>query len=291
MKVFIVGASGLVGSNCLRHFKAQGIEALGSYKSFEQAGLVYFDTLNPEDPRNFNITAWQPDVFVHCGALTHVDYCETHEHESYEQTVRSTKNLIALANHCKARLVYLSTDYVFDGKDGPYCEDAPTNPLSVYGRHKLEAEQAVLNEVAKPIVLRVTNIYGEEVRGKNFVARIISQCIEKKKLILKLPIDQYANPTQAADIARALFLLLRDSHEGVFNISGTDYMNRVSLALRVLKYFPDADYELAAVTTEALHQPALRPLLGGFINQKFSKLYPDFLFSTLDDFLLEQTRK
>jgi len=285
MKVFIVGASGLVGSNCLRHFREQGWEVMGSYFSFEQDGLVYFNTLDPEHPQNFDIVGWNPDVIVHCGALTHVDYCETHADESYAQTVQSTKNLIHIANACGARMVYLGTDYVFDGKSGPYTEDAPVAPLSVYGRHKLEAEERVLAEVPRSLVLRVTNVYGNEARGKNFVARIMQQCRDGVQLSLKLPYDQFANPTNAADIARAMFLLLRDGKSGIYNTGSTDYMNRVSLALRVLKYYPGAQYVLTPIDTETLQQPADRPLVGGFIMSKFLREYPDFLFSTVDDYL------
>lgn len=285
MKVFIVGASGLVGSNCLRHFQSQGWELRGSYRSYPQEGLVFFDSLTPDHPDNFNIQAWSPDVIVHCGALTHVDYCESNPDESYTQTVTSTHNLVALANSCHARFVYLSTDYVFDGAHGPYLEDASVAPLNVYGKHKLEAEQFVVKEALQPLVLRVTNVYGSEARGKNFVARIIAQCKEGTPLTLRLPYDQYANPTNAADIARAIFLLLRDGHDGIFHIGGTDYMNRVSLALRVLKYFPNAGYTLTPCSTEELKQAALRPLLGGFISKKFLDLYPDFLYSTVDDFM------
>jgi dTDP-4-dehydrorhamnose reductase len=291
MKLFIVGASGLVGSNCLRWFTAQGWDVLGSYRSFAQEGLVCYDTLNLDDAGNFDICGWKPDVIVHCGALTHVDYCESHEQESYTQTVQSTKNLVELAKSCDARFVYLSTDYVFDGTSGPYREDAPVAPLSVYGRHKLEAESLVLNEAPNPLVLRVTNVYGDEARGKNFIARIIAQCREGASLTLKLPYDQYANPTNAADIARAMHLLLRDGHSGLFHIGGTDYMNRVSLALRVLQYFPGARYELQALPTAALGQPAKRPLLGGFISLKFASLYPEFLFSTVDDYLQAQAKQ
>jgi dTDP-4-dehydrorhamnose reductase len=285
MRVFIVGASGLVGSNCLHHFTARGWEVTGSYFSYPQDGLVYYNTLEPAHELNFDIRGWQPDVIVHCGALTHVDYCEQHPEESYVQTVQSTKNLIGVATDCGARMVYLSTDYVFDGTAGPYSEDAPVAPLSVYGDHKLEAEQSVLGLAPRPLVLRVTNVYGDEARGKNFIARIIQQCKDGTKLTLKLPYDQYANPTNAADIARAMYLLLRDGQEGIYHIGGTDYMNRVSLALRVLKYFPGAVYDLQPISTEALQQPAKRPLLGGFINLKFATLYPDFLFSTVDDYL------
>src|SRR4051812_35708537 len=120
MKVFIAGASGLVGGNCLKHFTAQGWEVKGSYFSYEVPGTVFYNTLEPNDVNNFDVKAFAPDVIVHCGALTHVDYCETHEEESYQKTVQSTKNLIDLAKECNARFVYISTDYVFDGREGPY---------------------------------------------------------------------------------------------------------------------------------------------------------------------------
>ena len=285
MKVFISGASGLVGGNCLKHFTEQEWETVGSYFSFETDDTVFYDTLNPDHYMNFDVEAFKPDVIVHCGALTHVDYCEDHVQESYDKTVQSTINLIALAKTCNAKMVYISTDYVFDGKDGPYKEDGAINPLSVYARHKLEAEEKVLAEMPNSLVLRVTNVYGDELRGKNFVARIIDQCQNKKKLTLKLPYDQYASPANAWDIARAMFVLLRDGKKGVYNIGGTDYMNRVELALRVLSYFPTADYDLIPVSTAELNQPAARPLLGGFVKAKFSSEYPEFLFGNIDSYL------
>ncbi len=287
MKVFISGASGLVGSNCLKHFTEQGWDAIGSYYSFETDDTVFYDTLIPDHPMNFDITAFAPDVIVHCGALTHVDYCEAHEQESYEKTVQSTINLIAVAKECNARLVYLSTDYVFDGKDGPYKEDHPVNPISVYARHKLEAEQMVLKEIPNALVLRVTNVYGNELRGKNFVARIIDQCRNHQKLTLKLPYDQYASPSNAWDIARVMYLLLRDNKQGIYHVGGTDYLNRVELALRVLSYFPGAEYDLIPISTDEMKQPAARPLLGGFIKAKFSSEYPDFLFGNIDSYMKE----
>ena len=285
MKVFIVGASGLVGSNCMKHFTEQGWDVKGSYFSYEQPGTVFYNTLEPGHANNFDIVGWKPEVIVHCGAMTHVDYCETHEDESYQQTVQSTENLIEVGKQCGSKFVYISTDYVFDGKNGPYREDAPVNPLSVYARHKLEAERTSLNELKETLVLRVTNVYGNEARGKNFVARIIDQCKNKQKLTLKLPFDQYASPTNAWDIARAMFVLLRDGKTGIYHTGGTDYMNRVELALRVLSYFPEAEYDLIPISTEELKQPAARPLLGGFVKMKFSNEYPEFMFGNVDSYL------
>ncbi len=285
MRVFIAGASGLVGSNCMRHFSEQGWEVKGSYFSFPTENTVFYNTLEPAHPDNFDVAGWRPDVIVHCGALTHVDYCETHEEESYQKTVESTRNLLELAKRTTARFVYISTDYVFDGKAGPYTEDAPVNPLSVYARHKLEAEQMALNEPVNALVLRITNVYGDEVRGKNFIARIIDQCKNNQKLTLKLPYDQFATPTNAWDIARAMCVLLRDGKSGVYHICSSDFMNRVELALRVLEYFPQASYELIPVDTASLQQPAKRPLIGGFVKLKFASEYPDFLFGTVDSYL------
>ncbi len=285
MKVFIVGASGLVGSNCMKHFTEQGWDVKGSYFSYATDETVFYDTLDPDNKENYDIAAYAPDAIVHCGALTHVDHCETNPDESYTKTVQSTINLVALAKQCKARFVYISTDYVYDGKNGPYTEDAPVNPISVYGKHKLEAEQLSLNELSNTLVLRVTNVYGDEARGKNFVARIVDQCKKGQMLTLKLPYDQFASPTNAFDIARAMFVLLRDGKDGIYHIGSSDYMNRVELALRVLQYFPAAQYDLIPVSTEELKQPAARPLRGGFVRMKFSSEYPDLLFSNVDDYL------
>ncbi len=204
MKVFIAGASGLVGNNCLRHFTEQGWDVKGSYFSYATNGTVFYNTLDLADANNFDIISWKPDVIVHCGAMTHVDKCETEPEESYRQTVQSTINLISVAKQCGAKFVYISTDYVFDGKNGPYTEDAQVNPLSTYARHKLEAEQLAIREFDNTLVLRVTNVYGDEERGKNFIARIIDQCKNNQKLTLKLPYDQYASPANAWDIARVM---------------------------------------------------------------------------------------
>lgn len=288
MKVFIAGASGLVGSNCLKHFTEQGWDVRGSYFSYEVPGTVFYNTLDIQDANNFDVVSWKPDVIVHCGAMTHVDKCQTEPDESYKQTVQSTINLLAVAKQCGAKFVYISTDYVFDGVDGPYKETAPVNPLSVYARHKLEAEQLSLSELEHTLVLRVTNVYGDEARGKNFIARIIDQCKNNQKLTLKLPYDQYATPANAWDIARAMYLLLRDKKEGIYHIGSTDYLNRVELALRVLKYFPNAEYDLLPMSTSELNQPAARPLLGGFITLKFSSEYPTFLYSNVDDYMKQK---
>ena len=103
-----------------------------------------------------------------------------------------------------------------------------------------------------------------------------------------LPKDQYATPANAYDIARAMHLLLEHGHSGIFHIGGTDFMNRVELAQTVLQFFPEAKYQLTAITTESLNQPAKRPLIGGFVSKKFKDLFPEFLFGTVASFVAEK---
>lgn len=285
MKVFISGASGLLGGNSLRYFKEKGIDTIGSHFSYPVPGTVYFDSLNSHDPDSFDLVGFHPDVIVHCGALTHVDYCETHPEESYEKTVLSTQRLVEIATKINAKLVFISTDYVFDGQAGPYKEDCPENPINIYGRHKLEAEKIVMQASQNNLILRITNVYGDEARGKNFVSRIADQCRKGAHVDLKLPFDQFATPTNAFDIARAMFLLVKDDKKGIYHISGSDYMNRVTLALKVLSFFPDVRYDLETLSTVQLNQPAPRPLFGGLIPFRFLSEYPDFLFGNLDTYL------
>lgn len=287
MRIFISGASGLVGSNCLSWFIKQGADAIGSYFSYQTSNTVFFDTLHLDNSNNFNLNEFQPQIIVHCGALTHVDYCEDHVEESYEKTVVSTRNLLQLAEKYQAKLVYLSTDYVFDGEQGPYVETDAVNPLSIYAKHKLEAEREVMLHHPDHLVLRITNVYGHEARNKNFVSRIIEQCQNNQALTLKLPKDQYATPVNALDVAKAMWLLLQDNRSGVFHIASTDFMNRVELAMTVLRHFPTAQYTLEVLTTDEMKQPAKRPLRGGLVKSRFSDLYPEFIFSTVDSFVRE----
>ena len=288
-RILIVGASGLVGGNCLKYFQEkEQIDVVGTYFSFETEGLYFYDTLNPENPKNFNIDSFNPTHILHAGALTNVDYCEQHPEESFQKTVVSTQNILGLADKYGATVIYISTDYVFDGKSGPYDEYAPVNPISIYARHKLDAEELVIRHSENNLVLRVTNVYGDENRNKNFVSRLLEIGSNSEKVILNLPVDQYATPVNASDIAKALFLLIQDDKKGIYNIASTDYLNRVQLAEKVLKRFPYYIAEINARLTSDLGQPAARPLQGGLKASKFLLEYPDFYFSSVDEYLNEK---
>jgi dTDP-4-dehydrorhamnose reductase len=296
-RILIVGASGLVGGQSQLAFASAGHRVLGTHFSYPTPSTVYLDTLSLDAEAIAALEAQlggPAHYILHCGALTHVDYCEQHPDESERLTVSSTLRLIELAQRWGSRLAYVGTDYVFDGARGPYIESDAVNPLSVYARHKLAAEQAVL---ATPYALavRITNVYGDEARGKNFVARVAAQLADALQtglaVRLRLPADQYATPINAADVARALLTLIQANEHGLWHLASTDWVNRIQLAQRIARYYPSAPIELIAVPTVELAQPAARPLLGGLIAKKFLDRFPEFQFTNLDDYLSGATAR
>jgi len=277
----------LVGGNCLSFFKKMGWNCLGTHFSFETSETQYYNTLDISDDRNIDLAEFNPDVIVHCGALTWVDYCEEHEEESRTKTVESTVNAITLAKKFGAKLVYLSTDYIFDGKKGFYTESDSVNPLGVYARHKLEAEQEIEKANIEHLICRITNVYGDEIRGKNFIARLSENMQKGEAMELNLPADQYATPVNARDVARAIYELVSNEKSGLYHFASTDYLNRVQLAERVQSYFGHEQVLIKSVTTEQLNQLAERPLIGGMSAVKFNAEFPDFRWTNVDDYLTD----
>lgn len=287
MKVLVIGASGLVGSHCLKYLKEKNIEVIGTYRNHQVANTFYFDPSIENCFDFLNETAFKPDTIIHCGALTNVDYCEDNQVESYELTVKSTQKIVNYCKKNKIKLVYLSTDYVFDGLGGPYLETENTNPINVYGNHKLEAEK-IVEELGNYIIARITNVYGEEERSKNFISHLINIINSGVDKTFKLPFDQFATPVYAGDIAKMLYLLIIEGKSGVYNLSSTDYYNRYQLAMKVKSFYNNAiNLKLEPVSTNFLNQIAKRPLNGGLLNSKFSNEFPNFEYTNIDKFILK----
>ena len=163
------------------------------------------------------------------------------------------------------------------------------NPICVYGAHKLEAEQLVLNSSLPHLILRITNVYGDEIRGKNFISRLLNQIKAGEQISITLPSDQYATPINALDVAKALKQLLEDDKRGIYHLGSTDYLNRYQLASRVVRKAAYTNATLTQITTSEMAQPALRPLNGGLLSHKFLSEFPEFCFSNIDDYLNTQT--
>ncbi|KAL1496763.1 hypothetical protein AB1Y20_014353 [Prymnesium parvum] len=287
-RALVTGGSGLVGGRCVTALRDGGYDVVATHRSFATSDTVYFNCADMADSVNFDVRQFRPDVIVHCAAMTNVDECESKPEESATQNVLATSNMVALAKELGAQMVFISTDYVFDGSAGPYSEDAEPSPLSVYGKHKLEAEKLVL-ALRGALVLRVTNVYGVEERGKNFVSRVLANAQKSigdaEPTTLRLPSDQFATPIDAEDIAAVVCMLLRDDRSGIYHIAAAEYMSRVQLAAKVLAKVPGHSMTIDPVSTAVLGQKAPRPLKGGLLPTRLLAEYPLFACRSVHEFL------
>lgn len=285
MNILIIGSSGLIGSACYNLLKTKYHATTGTYKSYQsENALIYFDSL---DSNCLSIIQKYWDVVIHTGALTNVDLCEIDKELSYRENVITTKIITEnISKHnLNCQFIYLSTDYVFDGIKGPYFECDNPNPINIYGMHKLECEGIVKSNFKNHVILRVTNVYGDEIRGKNFVTRLIKTIENNLTTILQVPFDQFATPVDALDIARIVELLILNRTLGIIHVGGEEYLNRYQLANKILSYFPNNKITLNALSTKELNQIALRPLRGGLISQNLYKINSQFIFNDLDHFI------
>ncbi len=287
-RVLVTGASGLVGGNCARGLRECGHAVLGTHRSYPTDDTVPLD-LTHDDAHdlagNADVQAFAPDTIVHCAAYTHVDGSEQDPERSLRENVGATARVVEYAQSVDARVVFISSDYVFDGTAGPYDESATPNPVNVYGRHKLEAEQVVATLGERHHIVRVTNVYGDEARGKNFVARLLAMALAGTSETVRAPTDQYATPINAADIGRAIAAILESPQPGVFHLGSSDYLNRLELAELVLARVPGHQVTLEPITTPELDPPAQRPLQGGLTPLRFRECYPEFAWTNMADYL------
>lgn len=290
MNIFVVGASGLVGSHCTEVFQNNNWLTLGTHLNYPTSETVHFDPLIDNLKEFFSVHNFTPDAIVHCAALTNVDFCENNVETSHNATVLSTTKIVEFCREAEIPLAYISTDYVFDGKQGPYSEDASVNPLNVYGAHKLEAERLV-SSLKRSLILRITNVYGEEIRSKNFIARLMEDLVQQPEKTLNLPYDQFATPIYAGDIAEMVFLLLKDKKNGLYHLGSSDYYSRYHLAVKVSSYFEkNKSVKFNPVQTINANQAAVRPLNGGLLNNKFLNEYPNFSLTNVDSYILKSLK-
>lgn len=279
-KHLIVGASGQVGLHLFNAVRSSGFEAVGTSHSQSVGGLTPLDIRDADAVKSL-IHSVSPSVVYIASALTNVDYCESNRDQSYELNVRGCHNVALAARDVKARVIYLSTDYVFDGKEGPYSEDAAPNPINVYGTHKLLAEHCVLTLCSNCVIARTTGVFGPDTKRKNFINRLEDQ--SKSGVDVKVPSDQFSTPTYAPNLALALCeVAYRADFVGILNLSGTEYVSRYGLAKAASEVLKFDDSHIIPQTTAELNQVAKRPLAGGLTTTRASELLRTELVSFRD---------
>ena len=275
LRAVVIGGSGQIGGWLLHTLKERGHEAVGTYSTVAQPGLTHLDAAHLEAAAAW-VRQQKPDVVFYPAGFTWVDGCERDPAKAHAANVEQPLNLARAAADSNARFVYFSTDYIFDGKAGPYTEASPTNPLSVYGQSKLDCEHALTAELGdRQLTARTTWVYGPEKQGKNFAYQLARALSAGKTL--EAPTDQVSNPSYGPDVAKAVVSLVEANHSGLFHVAGPDLMDRVSFAKALAASFDlDPGLVVGRATTE-MAQGAPRPLACGLSSPKLEALFPGIM--------------
>jgi dTDP-4-dehydrorhamnose reductase len=251
VKILVVGGSGMLGSDLVPELLSRGHEVLAPSSS--ELDITDVVSLAKIPVGEFGRLDW----CINCAAYTAVDKAETEVREATELNALAPAYLAraCLGNGC--RLTHISTDFVFDGEAGaPYDEEAPTNPLGVYGRTKLEGEAAVMETHSNAFVVRTSWLYGPS--GSSFPRTIIKAFEAGKQL--RVVADQVGCPTYTADLARAISDLVETNpFPGIYHACGPNAMSWHAFAELALKTWTGEDVMVEPIATEDWPTPAKRP--------------------------------
>ncbi len=275
MKILITGINGLLGQKLLNTLSAEYYDIIGvdlHPESFSIGKDHLYIPLDLTDRRTAyeQITGLRPSVIVHTAAMTDVDGCEGRREECWRINVTATETVAKAAKSCQAHLIYISTDYIFDGKSGPYDELATPNPLGYYGRSKLAGENVIRGTSIDWTILRTIVLYGTGIKIKSsFITWLLKQLRNNQPV--RIVNDQWGNSTIVDDLALAIDRVIMLHKTGIFNIGGRTFQTRYEMAQTAAEIFNLDKTLISPISTTELKQPAPRPLRSGLIIDKAEK--------------------
>jgi len=207
---------------------------------------------------------YYPDFIVHTAAFTNVDLSEKFREDAWKINVKGVEYIAEAARAIDAHIIHVSTDYIFDGKDGPYSENALPNPVGYYGRTKLASENALRISGTFFTILRTNVLYGIAPNSRpDFVRWVINSLNEKENI--RIVKDQINNPTFIDDLIQGINKIIEFRKTGTYNIGGKEFLSRYDFTLRIADFFNLGKNLITPITTDELKQPARRPLKSGLI--------------------------
>ncbi|MEY3689858.1 MAG: hypothetical protein RIT37_1420 [Bacteroidota bacterium] len=209
----------------------------------------------------------RPEYIINTAAMTNVDACEEKKQEAWFANATFVEQLSRIALIIEAHFIHFSTDYVFDGRKGPYVESDQPKPISYYGKSKLAGENAVIHSHAFNTVIRTNVVYGfTNSDQQDFVKWVLNNADASKQMTIVD--DQYSNPTLTDDLALAVKRIIEKKRSGIYHIGGNTQCSRLEFAMEIAKIFHLDTSLFLPIKTKALNQPAERPLMSGLINLK-----------------------
>jgi len=268
--VLLTGANGLLGQKLVYALKSRNdIELLatgiGHNRLIDQANYSFqsLDITN-ETEVDQTIKQFSPHVIINCAAMTNVDACELSQKQCWDINVNGVKYLTNAGAKSGSHFIHLSTDFVFDGEDGPYNESDTPNPLHYYAKSKLESEKIVIENCVNWSIARTIIVYGitDNMSRSNLVLWAKGE-IEKGNTI-NVVNDQFRSPTLAEDLAKGCISIMDKNAYGLFHLSGPTRYSILEMVYMVAEFYNLDKSLINPVSSQSLNQPAKRPLVTGF---------------------------
>lgn len=276
-KILITGSNGLLGQKIVYSLlKRNDVSIIATSKGENRLknknGYTYEALdITLRDEVDTIIQKHSPDVIINTAAMTNVDACEFEKEACLKLNVHAVQNIIEAMGKRPCHLIHLSTDFVFDGENGPYRETDEPRPLSFYSGSKFESEKIVQQSEIKWTIIRTIIIYGiVDNMSRSNVVLWAKDSLEKKKTINVVD-DQFRSPTLAEDLAEGCISAAMKGATGIYHISGKDIMSILELVYRVADFWKLDKSLVNIVKSDTLNQPAKRPPRTGFILEKAMK--------------------
>jgi dTDP-4-dehydrorhamnose reductase len=274
MKILITGSNGLLGQKLVYALRNDAridciATARGENRLREKSGYTYATLDLTQRQEVFSVLhKYAPDCIIHTAAMTNVDACEVDPEACWNNNVDAVRFLLEACAGTSTHFIDISTDFVFDGKSGPYRETDPIGPQSVYARSKAEAEKLVQESGLPWAILRTMIIYGvtDDAQRSNVVLWT-KQSLEQGKDINVIN-DQFRGPTLAEDLAQACIHAAFKKAQGIYHVSGREVLSILEIVQAVADHFGLDKKHIHPISTASLNQPAARPLKTGFIIEK-----------------------
>jgi dTDP-4-dehydrorhamnose reductase len=273
-KILITGSNGLLGQKLVSLLSQQvDIQLIATSRGANRMdftdGYQYqeMDITDAEQVAEV-IEKTRPDAIIHTAAMTNVDQCEGEKDLCWEMNVKAVEYLIEACEKHQIFLCHLSTDFVFDGNSGPYSEEDLPSPVSFYGWSKYAAEEIVKRSKCPWSIIRTVLVYGitNDMSRSNIILWV-KNSLELHKPI-KVVTDQFRTPTLAEDLAMGCYLVVNQKAEGIFHISGKDFLTPYEMAIKTADFFGLDKSLISQVDAKNFTQPAKRPARTGFVLDK-----------------------
>ena len=245
-KILVTGASGQIGSEIIKLYKntshiIRGVSSSDLNITNEKSVNIYMDD-------------FKPDIIIHCAAYTSVDKAEIESDICYDVNALGTKYLIKASKNYNVKFLYLSSDYVFDGKlERPYDVDYETKPINIYGKSKLEGELVVKEYSKKHFIVRTSWIFGN---GRNFVNSMIK--LAQSNSQIKVVNDQIGSPTYSFDLAKLITIMVETDKYGTYHATNEEYCSWYDFACEIFK-IKDIKVDVIPILSEEYSSLAKRP--------------------------------